>query len=227
MYHICWFEQTFSPGWRSWEEKDRGQVSGPSEICRNAAIDFSGVRILARVFLQNQHLHHIFHMDITVKEKKEEMLFPQQRSLLKQIITLPRHSCYRKGIPAYLGLYQVRPLISSTDWNSPKSRISGVRQQWRHQKLFHSLGQAQFCSSPITWQSPATTTYPSSLSTPGIALTCCSSEGNIYSSPKPLQLTIIFMMALDMRHWSVLPAVVTVLRISTDRHKSTVRGFNY
>lgn len=76
IYHICWFKQTSSPGWRGWEQKDKGQDSGPFEVHGKAAIDFSEARILDRAFLQNQHLCHIFNMDATDKDQKEGNTVP-------------------------------------------------------------------------------------------------------------------------------------------------------
>lgn len=81
---------------RGWEEKDKGQDSGPFEVHGNAAIDFSEARVLAEAFLQNQHLCRIFTMDITEKDQKEGDAVHSAVAPLKQIIVMPKHSYDRR-----------------------------------------------------------------------------------------------------------------------------------
>lgn len=134
------------------------------------------------------------------------MLFPQQWSLLKQTIAMPRHNYDRREIPIYLRLLSRKAPDPRADWSAAqKSRVSSAGWWWGHQVLFQSLEQAQYHGPPSSWQPPANASHHlcstprKAALTPRLWLWGVTAGGNIYRSQEPLQLTTDFLMALTTK----------------------------
>lgn len=161
------------------------------------ATDFSGASILARAFLQNQHLCHIFNLGIMEKIQKEEPALPSA--------VVPSWTNDRREIPIYPRLLCRKAPDPRADWSTAQ------KSSYQHWSVVgppgavSGPGHGQLCSPPHPWQPPASALHhpcpPSCRAklTSWLWLWGIMAAGNIYRSQETLQLSTIFLMALTMK----------------------------